>query len=71
MPNLPNHTHAFQLDEQSFFETRQFAAILKKRPQTIRKEYCLRGNAYGLVPKKVGNRLLWCADDIRELLGKK
>jgi hypothetical protein len=39
--------------------TNEFAEVINKAPQTIRKNYCLTGEAYGLKPTKVGNRLLW------------
>lgn len=39
--------------------TLEFAQALNVKPQTIRKNYCLRGEAYGIRPIKIGNRLLW------------
>lgn len=39
--------------------TLEFAQVLNVKPQTIRKNWCLTGEAYGIRPIKVGNRLLW------------
>ena len=39
--------------------TLEFAQALNVKPQTIRKNCCLTGEAYGIRPIKVGNRLLW------------
>ena len=39
--------------------TPEFAQVFNVQPQTVRKNYCLTGEAYGIRPTKVGNRLLW------------
>lgn len=39
--------------------TREFAKVINKAPQTVRKVYCLTGEAYGIKPVKVGNGLNW------------
>jgi hypothetical protein len=39
--------------------TPEFAQVFNVRPQTVRKNYCLTGEAYGIRPTKIGNRLLW------------
>lgn len=39
--------------------TNEFARAFNKAPQTIRKNYCLTGECYGIRPVKVGNSLLW------------
>lgn len=39
--------------------TVEFARATNKAPQTIRKNYCLKGECFGIRPIKVGNRLLW------------
>lgn len=44
---------------QDLITTLEFAQALNVKPQTIRKNYCLRGEAYGIRPIKIGNRLLW------------
>lgn len=39
--------------------TAEFARATNKAPQTVRKNYCLTGECFGIVPVKVGNGLLW------------
>ena len=39
--------------------TADFARAFSKRPATVRKNYCLTGEAFGIKPVKVGNSLLW------------
>jgi hypothetical protein len=39
--------------------TPEFAQVFSVQPQTVRKNYCLTGEAYGIRPTKIGNRLLW------------
>lgn len=39
--------------------TPEFAQVFNVRPQTVRKNYCLTGEVYGIRPTKIGNRLLW------------
>ena len=39
--------------------TPEFAQVFNVQPQTVRKNYCLTGEAYGIRPTKIGNRLLW------------
>jgi hypothetical protein len=48
--------------------TTEFAHFIAKAQQTIRKNYCLTGDAFGVVPVKVGNRLLWPIERIAQLL---
>lgn len=48
--------------------TPEFAQSINKAIQTVRKNYCLTGEAYGIKPIKVGNRLLWDVQDIARLL---
>ena len=40
-------------------KTDEFARATSKAPQTVRKNYCLTGECYGIRPIKVGNTLLW------------
>jgi hypothetical protein len=44
--------------------TPEFAQIFNVKPQTVRKNYCLTGEAYGIRPIKIGNRLLWSVTKI-------
>ena len=48
--------------------TEDYARAVSKAPQTIRKNYCLQGECFGIRPIKVGNRLLWPVADIAKLL---
>lgn len=48
--------------------TEEFALAVKASPQTIRKNYCLNGECYGIRPIKIGNRLLWKYDEVKKLL---
>ena len=48
--------------------TSEFAQSINKAIQTVRKNYCLTGEAYGIKPIKVGNSLLWGVKDIARLL---
>lgn len=48
--------------------TAEFAKATNKAPQTIRKNYCLTGECYGIRPTKVGNALLWPVAPTEELL---
>ena len=53
---------------RDFLSTFEAATTLNKARQTLLKEYCLKGSAYGIVPKKIGGRLLWSVSDIQALL---
>ena len=48
--------------------TPEFAQVFNVRPQTVRKNYCLTGEAYGIRPTKIGNRLLWSVSKVAEKL---
>ena len=48
--------------------TAEFARATRHAPQTIRKNYCLRGECFGIVPDKAGNRLLWSVHKTAALL---
>lgn len=49
--------------------TEEFAYLIGKAPQTIRKNYSQTGSCFGIKPLKLGNRLLWPVDAIARLLG--
>ena len=53
---------------RDFINTDEFAIVINKASQTIRKNYCLTGNAFGIQPLKIGNRLLWSVNAIANLL---
>ena len=48
--------------------TAEFARATSKAPQTVRKNYCLSGECFGIRPVKVGNNLLWPIARIGALL---
>lgn len=48
--------------------TNDFGKATLHADQTIRKNYCLTGECFGIRPVKVGNRLLWPVADIAALL---
>lgn len=48
--------------------TPEFAQVFNVQPQTVRKNYCLTGHAYGIKPTKIGNRLLWSVAKVAERL---
>jgi hypothetical protein len=49
-------------------QTAEFARATNRASQTIRKNYCLTGECFGIRPIKFGNRLLWPVSDIAVLL---
>jgi hypothetical protein len=48
--------------------TIELAQALNVASQTIRKNYCLTGYAYGIKPTKIGNRLLWPVEKVATVL---
>lgn len=48
--------------------TSEFGKATNHAPQTIRKNYCLTGECFGIRPAKVGNKLLWPVVAIAALL---
>jgi hypothetical protein len=48
--------------------TAEFAKATNRASQTIRKNFCLTGECFGIRPLKFGNRLLWPVAEIAELL---
>ena len=48
--------------------TAEFARATNRADQTIRKNYCLRGECFEIRPVKIGNRLLWPVTGIAALL---
>lgn len=48
--------------------TGEFARAANRASQTIRKNYCQRGECFGIRPLKFGNRLLWPVSQIAALL---
>jgi len=50
--------------------TIELAHALNVASQTIRKNYCLTGYAYGIKPTKIGNRLLWPVEKVAIVLSE-
>ncbi len=50
--------------------TDEFANVTVRATQTIRKNYCLTGECFGIRPVKFGNRLLWPVREVAVLLQK-
>ena len=48
--------------------TREFGKAINKAPQTIRKNFCVDGEAYGIRPTKIGNGLIWPVVGVAALL---
>jgi hypothetical protein len=48
--------------------TEEFAKAANRASQTIRKNYCTKGECFGIRPLKFGNRLLWPVGQIAALL---
>ncbi len=49
-------------------QTAEYARATNRASQTIRKNYCLTGECFGIRPVKFGNRLLWPVAEIAALL---
>ena len=49
---------------RDYIQTPEIAQVFNIKPQTVRKNYCLTGEVYGIRPIKLGNRLLWSVTQI-------
>jgi hypothetical protein len=56
--DLPPALAAIAAD-RDYITTAEFAHAINKAPQTVRKNYCLKGECYGIRPTKIGNHLDW------------
>ena len=65
--NLPRGLSAVA-GNRDLITTSEFAQVFNVASQTIRKNYSINGEAYGLKPIKIGNRLLWSVQQIAEKL---
>jgi len=65
--NIP-HGLAQIAKSRDFITTAEFSQVISKAIQTIRKENSLKGEAFGIKPLKIGNRLLWSVEAIANLL---
>jgi len=65
--NLPPGLSAIA-GHRDLITTPEFAQIFNVAPQTCRKNFSMTGEAYGIKPTKIGNRLLWSVAKIAEKL---
>ena len=55
---------------RDYITTFEFSRVISKAVQTIRKEHSIKGEAFGIKPVKIGNRLLWSVEDIASLFSE-
>ncbi|QWE19063.1 hypothetical protein [Polynucleobacter corsicus] len=65
--NLPPGLSAIA-GNRDLITTPEIAQVFNVASQTVRKNYSLTGEAYGIRPTKIGNRLLWSVAQIAEKL---
>lgn len=65
--NLPPGLSAIA-GKRDLITTPEMAQVFNVASQTVRKNYCLTGQAYGIRPTKIGNRLLWSVAQISDKL---
>jgi hypothetical protein len=65
--NLPRGLAAVA-GNRDLITTPEFAKVFNVAAQTVRKNYSITGEAYGIRPTKIGNRLLWSVAQIAEKL---
>jgi NADH/NAD ratio-sensing transcriptional regulator Rex len=65
--NLPPGLSAIA-GNRDLINTDEFAQVFNVASQTVRKNFSLTGQAYGIKPTKIGNRLLWSVAQIAEKL---
>jgi hypothetical protein len=65
--NLPPGLSAIA-GNRDLITTPEIAQVFNVASQTVRKNYSLTGEAYGIKPTKIGNRLLWSVAQIAEKL---
>lgn len=53
---------------RDYITTAEFARATNRTSQTVRKNYCLTGECYGIRPVKFGNFLIWPVAKTAELL---
>lgn len=67
IPTLPPALAAIAAG-RDHINTAEFARATDRANQTIRKNYCLTGECFGIRPVKFGNRLLWPVSQVAALL---
>lgn len=65
--NLPSGLSAIA-GNRDLITTPEMAQVFNVASQTVRKNYSLTGEAYGIRPIKIGNRLLWSVAQIADKL---
>ena len=65
--NLPPGLSAIA-GNRDLITTPEIAQVFNVASQTVRNNYSLTGQAYGIRPTKIGNRLLWSVAQIAEKL---
>jgi hypothetical protein len=65
--NLPPGLSAIA-GNRDLITTPEIAQVFNVASQTVRKNYSLTGEAYGIRPTKIGNQLLWSVAKIAEKL---
>lgn len=51
-----------------FYTTAEFAALFKRRPRSTLATWRKAGNVYGIVPTKIGERVMWPKDQVQRVL---
>lgn len=54
--------------DRDHINTAEYGRAINRSGQTIRKNLCINGEAYGIRPVKVRGRLLWPVSEIAALL---
>ncbi|MDP1925643.1 MAG: hypothetical protein Q8K57_12790 [Thiobacillus sp.] len=66
--NLPELSRIAQ--GRDHITTAEYGKAINRSGQTIRKNLCIDGDAYGVRPVKIRGRLLWPVTDIAAILSK-
>ncbi|MCE7938806.1 MAG: hypothetical protein DYG90_09550 [Chloroflexi bacterium CFX6] len=53
---------------RDYITTPEFALTFGRASQTVRKNYCLTGECFGIKPRKIAGRLLWPVAETSNLL---
>jgi hypothetical protein len=53
---------------RDLLSTDEYATQIGRAPQTIRKNHSQTGEAFGIRPVKIGNRLMWRISDVTKLI---
>lgn len=56
------------MEEPLFYSTEELARLLRRHPQTLRKEWRKKGSVYGLTPIKLGSRICWPKNQIGKII---